>query len=70
MVIMNVGERSIYYATKYGVDLTEEEYQAILFSDKEPNERFVKGGSKTLTRIMKMGYELSLMEEKNGKQGH
>ena len=70
MVVMNVSERSIYYATKYGVQLTEEEYQAILFSDKEPNERFVKGASKTLFRIMKMGYELALMEDKNGKVGH
>ena len=70
MVIMNVGERSIYYATKYGVQLSEEEYQAILNFDKEPNERFVKSGSKPLFRIMKMGYELALMEEKNGKTGH
>ena len=25
---MKIGERSIYYSMKYGVDLTEEEYQA------------------------------------------
>lgn len=66
MVIMSVGERSAYYAMKYGVELSEEEYQAILNSDKDPSERFVKGGSRTLSRILKIGFDLAVMEEKNG----
>jgi hypothetical protein len=65
-VAMRSGERSVYYAIKYGVELSEIEYQAILNSDKESFERFVRWKSEPLSHIIKMGFELALMEEKYG----
>ena len=63
IVIMNVGERSAYYALKYGVDLSEEEYQTILNLDKDSNERFMRG-SRPLYYVIKTGIEFALIEEK------
>jgi hypothetical protein len=65
---LRVGERSIYYATKYGVRLTEEEYQAILNLDKDDEDKMAKYFSSPLTQIIKWGFELAIMEEKNGKK--
>lgn len=66
IVIMSVGERSAYYAISNGVKLSDVEYQAILNSDKEQTERFMRG-SKPLYYVMKMGVEIALMEVKNGE---
>ena len=68
MVSMTIGERSAYYATKYGVKLTEEEYQAIINTDKDGTERSVRWLSKPLSHIIKLGFEMALMEEKYGKK--
>ena len=65
IVIMSIGERSAYYAIKYGVELSDVEYQSILNSDKEQSERFMRG-SRPLYYVMKMGVEIALMEEKYG----
>ncbi len=67
-VRLRVGERSIYYATKYGVDLNEEEFQAILNLDKDDDDKMAKYFSSSLTSIIKWGFELAIMEEKNGKK--
>lgn len=67
IVRLRVGERSIYYTTKYGVQLTEEEYQAILNLDKDDEDKMAKYFSAPLTSIVKWGFELAIMEEKNGK---
>jgi len=61
---MRVGERSIMYATKHGIELTEGEYQAILNFDKE-NDAQAKWHSETLATILKQAIELAIMEEKN-----
>jgi hypothetical protein len=68
LVSLKVGERSVYYATKYGVSLTEEEYQAILNTDKDSDDKQAKYYSENLTHVIKMGFELSILEEKNGKK--
>lgn len=68
LVDMTVGERSAFYATKYGVKLTDEEFQAIVNSDKEGNDRSIRWQSEILCHVMKLGFEMSLMEEKHGKK--
>lgn len=68
IVRMRVGERSIYYATKYGVQLTEEEFQAILNLDKDDEDKMAKYFSSPLTSVIKWGFELAIMEEKHGKR--
>jgi len=68
VVRLRVGERSAYYATKYGVKLTEEEYQAILNLDKDDEDKMAKYFSSSLTSIIKWGFEMAIMEEKNGKK--
>jgi hypothetical protein len=68
IVRLHVGERSCYYALKYGVQLTEEEYQAIVNIDKENDDKMAKYFSSTLSQIIKNGFELAVMEEKHGKK--
>jgi len=65
IVRMQVGERSIYYALKYGVELTEEECQAILNIGKGDDDKQAKYFSAPLTQVIKTGFELAIMEEKN-----
>lgn len=62
---MSVGERSAYYALKCGVELDMEEYQAVVNSDKG-SDGSIKWISKPLTHIMKLGFEMAVLEEKNG----
>lgn len=66
MVAMKVGERSAYYATKYGCTLEEDEYQAIINIDKDSDDKMAKWHSLILSQVMKHGFELALIEEKYG----
>ena len=68
IVRMHVGERSAYYAITHGVKLTEEEYQAIVNIDKENDDKMARYFSSPLTQIIKNGFELAIMEEKNGSK--
>ncbi len=68
IVRLRVGERSAYYAINHGVKLTEEEYQAILNLDKDDEDKMAKYFSSSLTSIIKWGFELAVLEEKNGKK--
>jgi hypothetical protein len=68
LVRMHVGERSVYYALKYGVDLSENEYQAILNLDKDGGDKMAKYFSEPLTEVIKHGFGLATMEEKSGKE--
>ena len=65
LVSMRVGERSAHYATKNGVELSDVEFQAILNVDKDSDDLMVKYHSSTLSNIMKHGFELAILEEKN-----
>lgn len=67
-VSMKSGERSVHYAMKHGVTLTEEEFQSILNSDKEPDDKMSKYRSSNLSNVVRMGFELSIIEEKNGQK--
>lgn len=68
LVSLRVGERSAHYATKYGVELTEEEFQSILNTDKESDDKMAKYHSTNLSHVIKIGFELAILEEKNGKK--
>ena len=68
IVRLHIGERSVYYALKYGVQLTEEEYQAIINIDKDNDDKMARYFSTSFTQIIKNGFELATMEEKNGKK--
>jgi hypothetical protein len=67
-VSMKSSERALHYIMKYGVTLTEEEFQTILNSEKEPDDKMVKYRSSNLSNIVRMGFELSIIEEKNGQK--
>jgi len=68
IVRMRIGERSAFYALNCGVKLTAEEYQAILNIDKDDDDKMARYFSSPLTQIVKNGFELAVMEEKNGKK--
>ena len=68
MIVMTVGERSAFQAMKCGISLTEDEYQAIVNSDKEGKERSVRWVSETLSHLIKLGFEMAVLEEKHGKE--
>lgn len=70
IVRLRVGERSILYATKYGVQLNDIEFQAILNMDKDNEDRMAKYFSEPLTDIIKIGFDLAIMEDKNGKKSN
>ena len=64
LVSMRVGERSAFYATKYGVALSEEEFQAIVNHDKTDDDKQAKWHSNMLAVILRQANELAIMEEK------
>ena len=66
---MKVGERSVYYAMKYGVKLNEEEYQAIVNYDKSEDDKQSKWYGSTLSTILKQANELAIIEEKESNNG-
>ena len=61
---MRVGERSAYYALQY-MELTPEEYQALINFDKQEEDTQVKWYGSSLTTILKMAAELAVLDEKN-----
>ena len=69
-VSMKVGERAVYYAVTNGVTLSEDEFQSIMNSDKESDDKMAKYRSGILSNIIRMGFELSILEEKNGQKGN
>ena len=64
MTAMRVGERSALYALQHMV-LTEEEYQAITYSDKDVLDAQVKWYGSPLTTILRQAIEISIMELKS-----
>ena len=65
LISMRIGERSVYYAMKYGVTLTEEEYQSIVNYDKSDDDKQSKWYGSTLSIILRQANELAIIEEKN-----
>lgn len=66
---LSVGERSIMYATQHGVKLTEKEFQAIMYSDKDDSEKTPRMFLEPISQIIKMGSQLAIMEEMANKNG-
>ena len=64
---MKIGERSVYYTMKYGISLSEEEYQAIVNYDKSDDDKQSKWYGSTLSTILKQANDLAIIEEKNNK---
>ena len=64
LISMKVGERSVYYAMKYGIKLSEEEYQSIVNYDKPEDDKQSKWYGSTLSTILKQANELAIIEEK------
>lgn len=64
MAAMRVGERSALYALQH-MSLTEEEYQAIVYSDKDELDAQVKWYGSPLTTILRQAIEISIMELKS-----
>lgn len=62
LVSMKANERAVYYATNYGVKLTEIEYQAIIAQESEN-----KMPLDNLAIIIKQGIEMSILIDKSNK---
>ncbi len=65
LVALSVGERSVMYVLKHGVDLTEEEYQAILNYTKDDSDKQAKFHASTLSKLLKQAIEMAIMEEQH-----
>ena len=61
---MRVGERSIFYALSSGVELTDEEFAAILHHDKVDDLQS-EWYNTTLGDVLKISIRLAIMEEKD-----
>ena len=59
---MRIGQRSLYYSMSNGIFLTEEEAQAIMFSDINDDD-MVKGFSSNLSKLLKLAIELTIIEK-------
>jgi hypothetical protein len=64
LVSMRVSERSIYYATSNGVTFSEQEYAAILMSDKTDDKQAEYHNS-ILGELLKMSNIFAIKHEKN-----
>ena len=64
LISMRVGERSAYYALSHGIKLTEQEYTAIVFFDKE-NDKMSEYHNSMLGELLKMGITLAIKHSQN-----
>lgn len=64
---LRVGERSTIYALSNGIELTEDEFQAIINHDKDDSDKQAKYYSSTLSVILRQANELAILEEKTTK---
>lgn len=62
---LKTGERSLFYLMKYGVEINENEFHAILALDKMEDDKIIKFVPTTLSQIVKVGFTLAITEEKN-----
>lgn len=63
LVSMRVSERSVYYALSHGVTFTEEEYSAILMSDKS-EDKMAEYHNSILGELLKMANIFAVKHEK------
>jgi len=69
-VSMKSNERSIHYILKFGIQLSEEEFQTILNSDKENEDKSIKYRASNLSNVVRIGFELAILEEKNAQKSN
>ena len=62
---LKTGERTLFYIMKYDIKLTESEYHAIVSIDKMDDDKILKMTPTTLSQLIKIGFNLAIMEEKN-----
>lgn len=62
LVSMRIGERSALLSFKYGVELTDEEYQSIINFDKSEDDKQSKHYGSTLSKLLRLANELSIIE--------
>jgi hypothetical protein len=60
---MRVSERSLYYILSHGIQLTEEEYSAIMFFDKT-DDKMSEHHNSMLGELLKMGNTLAIKTSK------
>lgn len=65
---LHTGERSVFYAVSNGIELSSEEYQAIINFDKAPDDSMALFHTETIGDVLKMGNTLAITEEKNKQQ--
>jgi hypothetical protein len=66
LVSMRVSERSVYYALSHGITFTEEEYSAIIMSDKS-DDKMAEYHNSTLGDLLKMANLFAIKHEKATK---
>ena len=59
--VLKAGERSLYVAQKCGIELTEEEFEAMKINDKSDDDKFSMLHITPLSMIVKMADDLSYM---------
>ena len=64
---LKTGERTIYYIMKYGIDINENEFHAIVSLDKMEDDKIIKTSPTMLSQIVKMGFNMAIIEEKYGQ---
>lgn len=64
LVSMRVSERSLYYAMSHGIKFTEEEYSAILMSDKT-DDQMAQYHNSILGELLKVSNTFAVKHEKN-----
>jgi hypothetical protein len=69
-VSMKSNERSIHYVLRFGIQLSEEEFQTILNSDRDTEDKLVKYRASNLSNVVRIGFELAILEEKNAKKSN
>lgn len=63
---MRVGERSLYYATKFGIQFTEDEFSAILNFEKT-DDKMSEYHNSMVGDLLKMGSILAIKNEQKNK---
>lgn len=63
---LKTGERTLFYIMKHNVVINENEYHAIVSLDKMEDDKIIKSNPTTLSQLVKIGFNLAIMEDKNG----
>ena len=66
LISMRISERSVYYITSHGVNLTEEEYAAILNFDKT-DDKMAEFHNSMIGELLKMGSVLAIKSQERKK---